>query len=229
MSVWRIAVLAAAVIVCPPQAGAQSSRPAVATCDYAAGIQFPSTGAYDVDVTLGGRVLTFSGPIKAGEGARLQQALQTNAPIDEVWLHSPGGAAIEGFNMGRVLRRAGALVRIPDAAMCFSACSTAFLGGAIRVVDPRGQYGVHMFTTANANTVVDELAGRMQGGRESARDVMRDMERSSAVMATQQSRYIVEMGVSMRLAELMSRQSSKGMRCLNRRELVELNVVNLAE
>jgi hypothetical protein len=219
-----LALLFAAVV--PINAHAQP----VASCAHEGRPGFPTNMEYLFRQNANGkRILFVAGGISAGESQRLANAIKANRPIDEVWLHSPGGSAIEGFKMGRVLRRAGLATRIPQQFSCMSACASAFLGGAVRLVDPGGQYGVHMFSAAGATARVDELATRMQGGRDAARRVYREMEQTSAVFAAEQSKYIVEMGVSLRLNDLMVLTEAQDMRCLTQDELHRLNVVNLIE
>src|SRR5262249_680969 len=93
------------------------------------------------------RVLLASGGIDDDAADRLSRALQTNAPVNEVWFNSPGGNSFVGVQMGDILRKNMVTTRVKAGSGCASACSTAFLGGVMRKVEPGAAYGVHMFTT----------------------------------------------------------------------------------
>lgn len=153
------------------------------------------------------RVLEARGTIKAGETQRLQQALTHYAPIHEVWLYSGGGVSAEGMDMGRLLRKRGMAVRVPQGSVCFSACSMVLLGGALRAVDPGAYYGVHMWTRwrkPNAEKIVDAVLdlSKKAPKEEVVRqvvDLLQSIERRNADYARERANYLIEMSVSLRL------------------------------
>lgn len=92
-----------------------------------------------------------------GDAATLADSL-SRGQYDEVWLLSGGGQVSAGIGVARVLRARGAFVRVPSASavvasqgattfngggFCASSCTIAFMGGALRVVDPGAQYILH--------------------------------------------------------------------------------------
>ena len=174
--------------------------------------------SYRVQQSEFGKVLIAEGAVNEGESQRLEQAILQARGVEEVWFSSPGGYAPEGPKMGRVLRRHGLATRLRAGKACISACSYAFLGGAIRTVEPGGYYGIHMFTTKGDDAevmgildkfmrigarrnqlikegkpqkMVDEAVAELIG------DVFRDVEQEAANMAAERARYLVEMSLSL--------------------------------
>src|SRR5205085_8662024 len=86
------------------------------------------------DTVDGRRILRAEGAIDEDVAARLQEALQANEPVEEIWLRSPGGDARAGNEAGKLIRKAGIPTRIPNGWACFSACNFIFMGGPIRFV-----------------------------------------------------------------------------------------------
>ena len=70
---------------------------------------------FTMDTSSGQRVLRAEGEIDEDVPAKLQEALQTNGPIDEIWLRSPGGDARAGNEAGKLIRKAGIPTRILSA------------------------------------------------------------------------------------------------------------------
>ncbi len=93
----------------------------------------------------GRTVLVLSGAVNDGDAQKLENELGADPSISEIWLHSPGGVAEEGIKLGRVIRAHKLATRTPARYQCISACSLAFLGGAVRRIDAGAAYGVHVF------------------------------------------------------------------------------------
>ena len=174
------------------------------------------------------RILVLDGGIDAGAAARTERALATLGPFDEVWLNSPGGNPRQGVAMGKALRAQGVLVRIPAGNWCISACNFAFLGGAIRGIDPGGQYGVHMFTAVTEGSRPAWADYVKKRGDEGLFNAIQAREQGSALVALEQADFIIRMGVSRKLlSEVMYPQAATGFRCLTREEMTRYNVVNV--
>lgn len=179
------------------------------------------------------RVLLAEGMITPGLANRLRDALDADDTISEIWLRSPGGDAYAGNEAGRMLRTSypGIVTRIPAGWACFSACNFVFMGGQLRVVEPEGQFMVHMFThTGNRDIVRQEV----EGGTDSAIDFITDIEQSSAQLATEDNDFLIRMGVSRRLLrEVMYATKAGGegetRRCLTQDEAYDYNVANIRE
>ena len=113
-------------------------------------------------------MITLSGPIKAGDAARLnalipdaqkRRASSMGSSAREqvtrrICLESPGGALAEGVELARLFRRHVLGTIIPRNATCLSACAVAFMGGAAyddptvppfpdRVMHPTARLGFH--------------------------------------------------------------------------------------
>ncbi|MGQ3230933.1 MAG: hypothetical protein ACT6R2_18810, partial [Blastomonas fulva] len=105
----------------------------------------------------GAQVLLAEGPIDQTLPDRLKKALSDNPDIAEIWLRSPGGNARAGNAAGRLIRgNPGLVTRIPAGWTCFSACNFVFMGGQLRVVEPGGNFMVHMFTMTNDRAAIDQ-------------------------------------------------------------------------
>lgn len=202
---------------------------------------------YSVAKVDGKTVLQASGSIERGEAERLSSAILKAGVVDEIWLHSPGGVALEGPKMGRVIRKAGLLTRLRSGQACISSCSMAFLGGLLRVVEPGGHYGIHMMT-ASRNTelmigLMDEM-GQLSRLRKSAlrRQIapsevnemmanaagkyVRMLEQMAARVAADQARYLVEMSISVDFLTEEFAQSAQGVCYLGEAGLRKFNVAN---
>lgn len=186
---------------------------------------------FTLDTSSGQRILKAEGMIDELVGSRLQDALKLNAPIDEIWIRSPGGNARAGNEAGKIIRAAGVPTRIPAGWACFSACNFVFMGGPIRYVDDGGFFVVHMFThLGDKEAVRDEI----RQGTDQAIDLIGDVEQDSAMLASEDNDFLIRMGVSRKLlTDVMYRQKAiagaddkSTRRCLTPEETVKYNVAN---
>lgn len=224
--------LAAALLTCaaPLQAGIDPYNP---TCPDNPGWSMSPQMQYVLVEEDGRRILQAHGVIDDGAAKRLDAALASFAPIDEIQLRSPGGNARVGNEAGRIIRKAQIPTHIVDGAACFSACNFLFMGGPIRQVDDGGLFIVHMFThTADRASIAETV----QKGATSAVNLIGDIEQQSAVLATEDNDFLIRMGVSRKLlSDVMYKQKaieSQGAdqstrRCLSAEELRRYNVTNL--
>lgn len=178
-------------------------------------------------------VLLAEGMITEGLANRLRDALDEDDTIAEIWFRSPGGNALAGNEAGRMLRTnyPGIVTRIPAGWACFSACNFVFMGGQLRVVEPGGQFMVHMFThTGNR----DAIRAEVEAGTDSTVALIGEIEQSSAQLATEDNDFLIRMGVSRRLlSEVMYATQAVGegetRRCLTQDEAYDYNVANVRE
>jgi hypothetical protein len=120
---------------------ARGNIPSAKPCaNYENGFEGPDTDSgYQGDSVVLGRILA-------------------RGRFEEVWLFSGGGDLDEGIKVGRLLRRHGVTVRVPNVArvrsvmawpkpnmqvFCVSSCTVAFMGGLFRYLDPDATYQVH--------------------------------------------------------------------------------------
>jgi hypothetical protein len=180
----------------------------------------------------GARVLRAEGALDEDVPARLEAALAENAPIDEIWIRSPGGHARAGNEAGRLIRKAGIPTRIPAGWACFSACNFMFMGGPIRFVDQGGIFVVHMFTHLGDK---DAVRAEIAQGADKTMGLIGDVEQDSAMLASEDNDFLIRMGVSRKLltdvmyqqkavAEAAGDKSTR--RCLTRVETMKYNVAN---
>jgi len=188
---------------------------------------------FTLDTGGGRRILRAEGVIDDGVATRLAEALAKNAPIEEIWLSSPGGNAQVGNEAGRLIRKAMIPTRITSGTACFSACNFLFMGGPIRSVDAGGLFIVHMFTHTADRALIDVEVSK---GANATVDLIGEIEQSSAVLATEDNDFLIRMGVSRKLlSDVMYRQKAiegqgedrSTRRCLTPEELKRYNVVNL--
>ena len=97
------------------------------------------------------------GSIDSCDEPRLRRVLRAAKPIGTISLFSGGGDLQEAMAMGRSLREFGATTLISSSAQCISACDFVFMGGAVRMMDPGGTFGVHMFDNNAADVLQAEL------------------------------------------------------------------------
>lgn len=156
-----------------------------------------------------GNILVTVGPSQAGDARRFLSALAAAKPVREVWMNSPGGDLIAGLELGRAFRAHHVAVRVPAGAVCASACTYSFLGGAVRRVDPEGQFRVHMFTAVEgyveqAVPLVKKALSVEPAKREAAlryllAALILKYEKESADLQRELADYVLNMGVSTRL------------------------------
>lgn len=163
----------------------------------------------------GQRVLLASGMIDADAATHLEAALTAYAPIHEVWLNSPGGNSRVGIEMGTTLRKHLVATRVRSGDGCASACSTAFLGGIMRDVEPGAAYGVHMYTTQiDGSDVLDQ-------------DSFNTVQWGGAQGAAERMAYVQKMGVGLKWLQLWSDTAPGCMTFMSQGELRSAFVNNL--
>lgn len=93
--------------------------------------------------TLDGEAaLRLRGAIAPGDGDRIAAELSGLRP-SVVTLDSPGGSVADALAIGRAIREIAAQTRLPDDAVCLSACPYAFVGGTTRRIADTARFGVH--------------------------------------------------------------------------------------
>lgn len=184
------------------------------------------------------KVLLAEGPIDQTLPDRLQKALADNPDVEEIWLRSPGGNARAGNAAGRLIRSAPGLVtRIPAGWTCFSACNFVFMGGQLRIVEPGGNFMVHMFTMTNDRDAIDQSVAL---GTDTTVELIGDIEQESALLASEDNDFLIRMGVSRKLlTDIMYKQKAVASgtgggdqstrRCLSQDEVFQYNVANVRE
>ena len=225
---WKIGLCAAALL---NVAATSAPDPLNPSCPKALNWSTYPLMKFTLDTSNGQRILKAEGKIDEDLALRLDEALKTNAPVDEIWIRSPGGVARAGNAAGKIIRASGIPTRIPAGWACFSACNFVFMGGPIRYVDDGGLFVVHMFThVADKEAVRAELAK----GDENAIGLIGDVEQDSAMLATEDNDFLIRMGVSRKLlTEVMYQQKAVAngddkstRRCLTVAEAMKYNVAN---
>lgn len=207
--------------------------PANPTCPRELNFSANKTMQFTLREDGGMRILMAEGAIDGGVPARLQAALKKHEPIDQIWLRSPGGDARAGTEAGKLIRQSMAFTRIPEGWACFSACNFVFMGGRGRMVDPGGQFVVHMFTHTSDRGAIEAEVLR---GTESTVGLIGDIEQDSALLASEDNDFLIRMGVSRKLlTDIMYRQKAvkeqgsdhSTRRCLTQQEVFLYKVANV--
>lgn len=224
--------LAVALAALPALAAAQTLDPANPTCPKALNWSTYPVMKFTFDDSNGSRILRAEGQIDEDVALRLEQVLNENAPIDEIWFRSSGGDARAGNDAGKLIRKHGIPTRIPAGWACFSACNFMFMGGPVRFVEDGGLFVVHMFThVGDKEAVRSELAK----GTDQAIGLIGEVEQDSALLASEDNDFLIRMGVSRKLlTEVMYQQKAVGddsgdrstRRCLTLAEAKKYNVAN---
>jgi hypothetical protein len=213
-------------------AATETTDPANPTCPKSLNWSTYRQMRFTMETSSGQRVLRAEGMIDEDVPLRLEEALKTNQPIDEIWLRSPGGVARAGNEAGKIIRKSGIPTRIPAGWACFSACNFMFMGGAIRFVDQGGLFVVHMFTHVGDKEAVREEIAK---GADNTIGLIGDVEQDSALLASEDNDFLIRMGVSRKLlTEVMYQQKAVAdggedkstRRCLTAAESVKYNVAN---
>ncbi len=184
----------------------------------------------------GAKILLAEGVVDNGLPQRLEKMLADNPDVSEIWLRSPGGSAYAGNEAGRIIRSAeGFLItRIPSGWTCFSACNFVFMGGRARIVEPGGNFMVHMFTMTGDRDFIDES---VSAGLDDTIELIGAIEQESAMLASEDNDFLIRMGVSRKLlTDIMYRQQAVAgdgnkstRRCLTQEEAYRYNVANVQE
>lgn len=164
------------------------------------------------------------GRIEPGDGEKFATFLQRTAPppITSVYLNTPGGSVHDGIQIGRLIRHfglstsVGSYLLLPPQkgdivrrrefkpGVCASSGTLAFLGGRFRWFQEGSEFRVHRFFFQGT---MDEVLGPAQ--------------QTSAAIA----RYLVDMGIDLRLMQISADVHHAETRSLTAQELTELGVV----
>lgn len=189
----------------------------------AAGLEVVDRGA--------GRVILLAGTIQRSDVAAVTALLENPAPVREVRFDSRGGSLEAGIEIGETIRARRLATRVTAGSVCASACVYAFLGGMIRAVDDGGRIGIHMASAAFNDAYIEAVKGVLTdaasgGVDDKVRTIILLNEQFSAIAARRQARYLVQMGVSLRLLDPVFDTSHLDIHWLTPFELGDYNVVN---
>ena len=207
-------------------------------------IFYPAKGAPDACGPGCSEWIAAEGAFDTGAAARLRTFLSKQRnPNLPIYFHSPGGLADRSFSIGRMMRERGMTAGVsrtqPEAcrrldekacnalkrsgrtltadlnalATCNSACVYALIGATERRVPPGARLGVHssrlikLYSDGSA-AVVHPAAGRNQ----------------ARVREAQTRKYIVEMGIDVRLFDIVSKTPHESVHYLSRDEIAGLRI-----
>lgn len=146
-----------------------------------------STPANAATITNDGITILYEGEVVQSDVTRMEEMLD-NTGIKTVFLDSPGGNAMTGYQLGYLFHDKGIRLVIGGDASCFSACAIAFLGGEERT--KLGLLGFHVAWTTNTESMSE---GMKQG----------------QVYGTITAAYFFRMGYSLQLPYMISMYTDK--------------------
>lgn len=170
-----------------------------------------------------------------GDDERFVEWLRNNPEVSEIWFDSGGGHQDTGIAIGLVIRQVGLPTRVPKGAACASACADAFMGGVLRRVDDGARFGLHMPTVARDPEAISTVIEYIQDSYDKApmektvADIIMFFEQLSANHAAKWGSYILAMGGSPRIVHLATATSANEMHWLKRRQLIDLNIINVID
>jgi hypothetical protein len=138
-------------------------------------------------ITNDGFTILYEGEAVDSDVKRMKEMLDSTG-IKTVFLDSPGGNAMTGYQLGYLFKEEGVTTIIGGDASCFSACAVAFLGGEAKV--KLGLLGFHVAWTTADGSMTD---GMKQG----------------QVFGTITSAYFFKMGYSLQLPYMISLYTDK--------------------
>lgn len=181
----------------------------------------------------GYKVIKAEGRIDKDVVPRLKAVLAKYPVFDELWLSSPGGDARAGNEAGLLLRATlDVVTRIPAGSACYSACNFIFMAGRKRVIDPDGQFIVHMFTRTGDRQAIDMSVAQ---GTDATTELISEIEQDAAMLASEDNDYLIRMQVSRKLlTDIMYRQKATAgtgadkstRRCLTIKEALAYGVMS---
>jgi hypothetical protein len=111
----------------------------------------PAARAADITVTGGSdgiAVITITGKIVI-QDIETFRSRSASSPHAIVVFDSPGGAAMTGIGIGKLIRAKKYRTFVKHDTMCASACALAWLGGVQRAISARGSVGFHAMYDAD--------------------------------------------------------------------------------
>ena len=225
----RLASLAGLLALVTAEAAQAQMDPNNPTCPVSLNVSNYREMRFTPHEVDGRKVLLAEGYIDDGVPARLQQALDSNPDIGEIWFRSPGGVALAGNQAGMIIRNNGMVTRIPAGWVCFSACNFMFMGGMARFVDEGGIFMVHMFTHTQDR---EAIRSNVAQGEDSTISLISQIEQQSAQLATEDNDFLIRMGISRdllrnvmyRVSAVPEGENHETRRCLTQQEVRLYNV-----
>ena len=114
------------------------------------------SGGYRLDTVQGSDEMTISGSLDPGITRNLRSFLKRNPGVRTVVLESDGGNIYEARGIAKVIGENGMDTMVPS--FCYSACTTAFIGGRTRRIADGARLGFHQYRLAGISIFTDSKA-----------------------------------------------------------------------
>ena len=157
----------------------------------------------------GNGVISAIGFIEPGTTFRFEdfiKSLDDVDPVNQIYLHSPGGSVRDAIDMSRFIRDREITTHITKHGYCASSCPLVFSGGAKRNIGKPAVLGVHQVFTS------DTATGTLQQGIANAQAISADAQE-----------LLVDMGVDPRAWIKAMATSKDQLYLFTEKEIEELN------
>jgi len=115
----------------------------------------PDGGGYRILTYRDGREIEIIGVLNRGVSEALARRLKDAPQAEVIHLNSFGGLSFEGWRLFELIRSRGLVTYASG--WCYSACTTAFLGGRERLIAPGARLGFHK--PARSRAASDDVSG----------------------------------------------------------------------
>jgi len=98
---------------------------------------------YSLTISSDGTHITLTGSFELGLTKKLNALLQEHPGVKAIVISSPGGNIYEGRGVAKLIKQHRLNSYVFET--CYSACTTAFIAGATRILGPNGRLGFHSY------------------------------------------------------------------------------------
>ena len=170
--------------------------------------------------------IIISGPIELGDYDFIRRYLVSN-PAGTIYLNSNGGTVSEALKIANFFREKGMATHLPRRSVCASACVLLFAGGVIRTAESTAKIGIHVGSGVlndEAIEMFDDLY--FEHGKEGFAIAASMFEQTAARFTLEQTLFLLEAGVSLRLLEKTIEVHHLDIMWLNHSEAKKFNLIN---
>ncbi len=108
---------------------------------------------YSLDLIMQNTLIHVRGPFEVGITRHVADLIKSNPDVTGIVLDSDGGQIYEGRGLARVIRENS--LNTYTTVECLSACTTAFIAGAVRALGTNARLGFHQYRTYSVIPSID--------------------------------------------------------------------------
>lgn len=165
------------------------------------------------------------GNLVAADVANFERLTIERADCQAVALDSEYGQENAAMRIGTIIRTRKLMTIVPAGASCAGPCVLAFLGGVVRVVDPKARIGLRMPTVSRDSLILRETRRIIQKhGANATEAILTNVERMMFEVAAGLTRYVVMMVGSTDLIAATAESGTTITRWLSRAQIAEMRI-----